>query len=186
MSLPRSPAAGPALLPQPAVTVDPAESPLAWLARRRGRDGRALIAPHQFLAGERLRADFTRGQMMPRVTADWSGVGAARGARPAPGALDPAEGALAARQRVTNALKAAGPEFAGVLLDVCCFLKGLETVEQEHGWPPRAGKVVLTLALERLARHYGLQAQAVGPAHRGITAWTAPAGTGEAGIAAGA
>ena len=41
------------------VTIDESESPLAWLARRRGRNGRALIEPHQFQAGERLRADFT-------------------------------------------------------------------------------------------------------------------------------
>jgi hypothetical protein len=27
------------------VTIDKSESPLAWLARRRGRDGRALIEP---------------------------------------------------------------------------------------------------------------------------------------------
>jgi hypothetical protein len=42
------------------VTVDDAESPLAWLARRKGRDGRPLIEPVQHLAGERLRAEFTR------------------------------------------------------------------------------------------------------------------------------
>ena len=36
--------------------MDEAESPLAWLARRKGRDGRALIEPVQLLAGERLRA----------------------------------------------------------------------------------------------------------------------------------
>jgi hypothetical protein len=59
--------AGPA-----AVTVDEAESPLGWLARRKGRDGRALIAPVQLQAGERLRADFTRAQLMPRITANWS------------------------------------------------------------------------------------------------------------------
>jgi hypothetical protein len=38
-----------------AVTVDEQESPLAWLARRRGRGGCALIEPHQLQAGERLR-----------------------------------------------------------------------------------------------------------------------------------
>ena len=54
------------------VTVDESESPLAWLARRRGRDGRALIEPHQLLAGERLRADFTRANLMPRTTSNWA------------------------------------------------------------------------------------------------------------------
>src|SRR4051812_15866642 len=41
------------------VLVDEQESPLAWLARRRGRDGQPLILAHQLQAGERLRADFT-------------------------------------------------------------------------------------------------------------------------------
>ena len=53
-------------------TIDDAESPLAWLARRKGRDGRLLIAPVQLQAGERLRAEFTRAQLMPRTTSNWS------------------------------------------------------------------------------------------------------------------
>jgi len=52
------------------VTVDEAESPLTWLARRRGRSGRALIEAHQLQAGERLRADFTRANLMPRTTSN--------------------------------------------------------------------------------------------------------------------
>jgi hypothetical protein len=54
------------------VIVNDSESPLAWLARRKGRDGRAMISPDQFIAGEKLRADFTRGNLMPRVTSNWS------------------------------------------------------------------------------------------------------------------
>src|SRR5690348_11055026 len=53
------------------VTIDDNESPLAWLARRKGRDGRALIEAHQLQAGERLRADFTRAHLMPRTTSNW-------------------------------------------------------------------------------------------------------------------
>lgn len=154
-----------------AVTVDLEESPLGWLARRRGRDGRAFVSPVQLVAGERLRADFTRAQMTPRLTADW-GVVARSSTRGAPG-LTVSEAALAARQRLSRALEAAGPEFSGLLMDVCCFLKGLEQVEQERGWPSRTAKVVLSLALDRLARHYGLSETAQGLARSRTRVWKA-------------
>lgn len=157
------------------VRVDIEESPLGWLARRRGRDGRMLIAPVQLLAGERLRADFTRGQMTPRMTADWGATGRSGRRGPMAGLSVP-EAALAARQRVARALEAAGPEFSGLLMDVCCFLKGLEQVEQDRGWPARTAKVVLGLGLDRLARHYGLSGVAQGPARGRMRAWSAPAG----------
>ena len=41
-----------------------------------------------------------------------------------------------------------------LVLRVCCFLEGLEITERRLGWSARSGKVVLKLALERLARHY--------------------------------
>ena len=72
-----------------------------------------------------------------------------------------------------QALDAAGPEFGGLLLDVCCFLKGLDDIERERAWPSRSAKVVLQLALDRLARHYGYAAQVRGPAHAAIRTWLA-------------
>jgi Domain of unknown function (DUF6456) len=161
------------------VAVDEAESPLAWLARRKGRNGRPLIEPEQLQAGERLRAEFTRAQLMPRVTSNWSA--AVNDGRRAPGPASFTETMIAARQRVRRALEAVGPEFAGLLLDVCCFLKGLEDVERERGWPPRSAKVVLQLALDRLARHYGLRAEIRGPAHALIRTWFAPDSAGAGG-----
>jgi hypothetical protein len=153
------------------VTVDDAESPLVWLAKRKGRDGRALIEPVQLLAGERLRGEFTRANMMPRITANWS-ASVAVGPRGASAATY-TETMIGARQRVRVALDAVGPEFSGLLLDVCCFLKRLEQVESERSWPPRSAKIVLQLGLDRLARHYGLRGEAHGRGRATVRTWLA-------------
>lgn len=154
------------------VTVDQAESPLIWLARRRGRDGRALIEAHQLQAGERLRADFTRAHLMPRTTSNWSEPSSRHsGGGERAGVFT--DTMIAARQSVHQALDAVGPEFAGLLLDICCFLKGLEDIERERVWPTRSGKIVLHLALTSLARHYGYSAQARGPGQTPIRTWLA-------------
>ena len=49
------------------VAVNWSESPLGQLMRRKGRDGEAFLSSAEFQAGERLRADYTRGQIMPRL-----------------------------------------------------------------------------------------------------------------------
>lgn len=140
------------------VLLNDGESPLGWLRSRKDRSGRPLIGQEQFEAGERLRADYWFAQMNPRVTANWSvAEPASRSRREAP--TDPAalrDEVLAAKDRVMRALAAVGPEISGVLVDICCELKGLEEAEKENGWPQRAGKVVLQIALTRLAKHYGL------------------------------
>jgi hypothetical protein len=147
--------------------VERAESPLAWLAIRKGRDGRPLVEPVAFEAGERLRRDLTLAQMLPRISANWSSE--PRGSAGA--TLTYSDAVIAARQRVRRALDAAGPDFAGILIDVCGFLKGLEMVEGERGWPARSAKVVLGLALAALARHYGTQVATTGAASRGLRHW---------------
>lgn len=134
------------------------ESPLGWLRQRRHRNGEPLISDVEFEAGERLRADFWFAQLTPRVTASWdAAAGQAGRARSSPGAgADLADNVMAARDRVNRALSAVGPELSGMLVDVCCHLRGIEEAERGGGYPQRAGKVVLQLALQVLARHYGL------------------------------
>jgi hypothetical protein len=146
-----------------------AENPLAWLRGRKSPSGTALIDDASYMAGERLRADLTRAAMLPRVTADWSGASGTGGAR---GPAEATDAMLAARQRVTKALDAVGSDLAGLLLDVCGFLKGMEQVEKERGWPARSAKVVLGLALARLADHYGYAREVRGPDRsRGVRSW---------------
>lgn len=127
------------------VTVNLAESPLAWLARRN------LVSRQQFIASERLRHDFMMAGCAPRVTMRWD-LGAGGGG----GGLDPTTAQLGARQRFDAAVAVVGPGLTDVLWRVICMGEGLETAERSLGWPNRAGKLVLKLALDRLVAHYGI------------------------------
>lgn len=137
-----------------------AESPLAWLFNRRDRNGNPLIGEAEFNAGERLRADFWLAQMTPNVTQSWSATATTGSGRRSAYGAEQADNVIAAADRVRRALQAVGPELSGILIDVCGHLKGLEEVERHARWPQRSAKIVLTMALTALARHYGLIAEA--------------------------
>ena len=127
------------------------ESPLSMLRNRKDASGAPIIGEAAFKAGERLRADYTIGNLMPSIGVNWNIAGS--GSR-SNGVIEITDAALAARQRVEQALAAVGPELCGVLVDVCCYLKGLELVERERQWPARSAKLILKTALAALDRHY--------------------------------
>ncbi|KQN92895.1 hypothetical protein ASE95_09730 [Sphingomonas sp. Leaf231] len=131
---------------QRSVTVNRRESPLAWLAARK------LVTARQNEAGERLQVDHERAALGPAVTMRWAArVDGGGGAR-----LDPAEAQLAAKRRFDAAIAAAGPGLSDVLWRVVCAGESLPDSERALGWPTRSGRLVLTLALDRLADHYRL------------------------------
>jgi hypothetical protein len=130
------------------VTVNVAESPLGWLFSR------GLISTVQFDAGERLRNDWERAQLAPRVTMGWDSAPIARTRGGSSPALDPTCSQLDARRRFDAALAEAGPGMSDILWRIVCSGEGMRDAETALGWPARAGRLVLTLALDRIARFY--------------------------------
>lgn len=131
-----------------------AESPLAWLRARKSPTGKPLISDQQYLAGERLRADYEKSRLERRVTASWDAANTAN-ANSGNRVADMTDAMIAARQNFHAALDAVGPELSGMLVQICCLSAGIEQAERLLELPQRAGKAVLALGLTSLARHYG-------------------------------
>lgn len=133
------------------VTVNLAESPLGWLRAR------ALVSERQFEAGETLRTDWERAQLGPRVTMRWSAAPPDKRARRGPAAEMPTLAQMAAKRRFDAAVADVGAGLADILWRVVCAGDGMRDAERALGWPARAGRIVLSLALDRLADHYRLK-----------------------------
>lgn len=132
------------------VSVNDAESSLGWL-RSRG-----LIDAREFEAGERLRADYEVAALGPRVTMRWDVAPAARRNGAPPVGLDPTLAQISAKRRFDAAVAALGPGLSDIAWRVICAGESMAVAEKGLAWPARAGRVVLTLALDRLADHYRL------------------------------
>jgi hypothetical protein len=137
--------------PARSVTVNISDSPLGWLFAR------GHVTQRQFDAGERLRSDWERGQLAPRVTMAWDSAPVARG-RSGPAPQPDLNGAqIDARRRFDHAIEKSGPGLSDILWRVVCAGEGMRDAETALGWPARAGKVVLTLALDRIADYYRIR-----------------------------
>ena len=134
--------------PARSMTINAAESPLGWLLAR------GHVTRRQFEAGERLRSDWERAQLAPRITMSWDAAPVARGRGGSSSAPDLNGAQLDAKKRFDHAVAAAGPGLADILWRIVCAGEGMREAETALGWPARAGKVVLTLALDRIAAYY--------------------------------
>lgn len=133
------------------VTVNTLESPLGWLFAR------GMVSRRQFDAGEQLRSDWERGGLSSRVTMQWDAapVGRQRGGSAA--TPDVLNVQIDARRRFDGAVESAGPGLSDILWRVVCSGEGMRDAETALGWPARAGKVVLCLALDRIADFYRIR-----------------------------
>jgi Domain of unknown function (DUF6456) len=133
------------------VTVNAVESPLGWLFAR------GLVSQRQFDAGERLRCDWERAQLAPRVTMAWDAAPVARTRGGSAEAPDLTGAQIDAKRRFEDAVACAGPGLADILWRVVCAGEGMRDAETALGWPARAGKLVLVFALDRVADYYRIR-----------------------------
>jgi hypothetical protein len=130
------------------VTVNAVESPLGWLLAR------GMVTRRQFEAGEQLRGDWERGGLSARVTMQWDAAPIGRQRGGSASGPDLMAGQIDARRRFEAAVAAAGPGLSDILWRVVCSGEGMREAETALGWPARAGKLVLILALDRIADYY--------------------------------
>lgn len=129
------------------VTVNLAESPLGWL------HAHGHLEDRLFAAGEQLRADYERAQLSPGITMRWDPVRIPSTG----GGLAPTERQVAARARFDGAIEAAGKGLEDILWRVVCACEALPAAEKALEWPARSGKLVLRIALDRVADFYRIR-----------------------------
>lgn len=137
--------------PARSVTVNLAESPLGWLFAR------GHVSRRQFEAGERLRTDWERGQLSPRITMSWDATPVSRGRGDPTQRPDLTGAQIDAKHRFEAAVADAGPGLSDILWRIVCAGEGMRQAETALGWPARAGKLVLGIALDRVADFYRIR-----------------------------
>lgn len=117
----------------------------------------AGLSPPQLAAGERFCSDYACSTLQQAVTRNWSATPGChrQGWRGAP--EDAPLAAIAAKDRVMAALDAVGTGLDQLLVAVCVREESLAAVERRFGWARRSASTILKLALQQLARHYGLE-----------------------------
>jgi hypothetical protein len=133
------------------VTVNLAESPIGWLRAR------AMISARQLEAGEKLRRDWEQAGYGPKVTMDWAAPARDKASRRSPPPLHPTVRQAAAGRRVDSAMKAVGTGLTDLLWRLVCAGEGMSEAEAALGWPRSTARIVLCIALDRLADHYRIR-----------------------------
>jgi Domain of unknown function (DUF6456) len=145
---PRNSASRAKAAPPRSVQLNLAESPLGWL------HARGYLSQRLFAAGDQLRADYDRAGLAARTTMDWDATPLVRQGRGANRQEEETVAMIEAKYRFDGAIAHAGPVFTDILWRVVCACESLPEIEGKFGWPRRSARVVLSLALDRVADYY--------------------------------
>ncbi len=140
------------------VTVNLAENAVGWL------HARGMLSDVQAMAGAQLHADFVRSGFLGGTTMRWGAMDGARqrsgrrgGARQSGRGGDaPTLAMIDARRRFDAAMAHVGRGLNDICWRIICNGETMGDSERALGWPGRSGRVILGIALDRLAEYYRL------------------------------
>jgi Domain of unknown function (DUF6456) len=92
-----------------------------------------------------------------RITMAWDAAPISSQRGGSSNGIDVSGSQIDAKRRFDEAIAHAGPGLADILWRVVCFREEVREAETASGWPARAGKLVLTLALDRVADYYRIR-----------------------------
>ena len=148
-------------------------APLLKLYNRQRNIAHKYLTEVHLCAGQKLFAQFIKANLRPNVTMNWENLQSVKQSHHMGVKQDGfSETNYVARRELYESLAHVGQEFAAILVEVCLFGNGLEATEKAMNWPARSAKLLLTMALDRLAEHYHMT-----PLDRPVNkylAWLAP------------
>lgn len=125
-----------------------AENVLGWL------HARGMVSDRQLAAGEQLQRDYMHGGLSARVTMQWDAPAPDGSPRSARSHDARSVSQIDAKRRFDAAMAHVGPGMDAICWRVVCAGEGMGDAERALGWPGRSGRIVLALALDRLADYY--------------------------------
>ncbi|MCJ8323087.1 MAG: hypothetical protein HRU29_03320 [Rhizobiales bacterium] len=139
--------------------------PLLKLFNRQRNIEHKYLSQEHLQAGQKLFGFFAKSKLQPNVTMNWERIASApqphyTGQQTQTGF---AEATYMARKQLYEGLAHVGEEYAAILVEICLFGNGLEATEKSFNWPARSGKLMLTMALDKLVSYYGMDKK---PANR--------------------
>lgn len=132
-------------------------APLFKLYNRQRNMAHKYLSETHLRAGQKLFDQFVKANLRPNVTMNWENLQSVKQSHHT-GNKDMgfSETTYIARRELYESLSHVGQEFSAILVEICLFGNGLEATEKAMNWPARSAKLLLTMALDRLAEYYQL------------------------------
>lgn len=139
------------------------------MLRTEGLPRLGFLEPHHIETARRVARLFERAHLAQRVTMHYSPMPTAARNTGTPNQIT--DMAAEARRAMADIFRTLPADCAAVVIDVCCYEKGLQAIETERGWPRRSAKLVLRIGLDHLAERFGLAPVATGPRAEESRGW---------------